>query len=198
MSANDQHRRDAEHWDDRYTNSAPPVRLRPPELISNPPGFAAAQWRGLRALDVACGWGDAGLFLAGAGADVTLLDVSAVALQTVTERADADHLSVSTIQSDLTCEPLPDGPWDVVTCAHYLDRKLLPRLGAALTPDGRLLVAIATTTNLERHQRPSARFLLEPNELPTLVPDLVVKHHSEAWRTNGVHEAWLIARPSYS
>jgi len=50
-----------------------------------------------------------------------------------------------------------------------------------------------TTTNLERHERPSSRFLLDPGELPDLVPDLEVVEFTEAWRSNNAHEAWLVA-----
>ena len=76
---------------------------------------------------------------------------------------------------------------------HYLDRDLLPRLGDTLSKGGLLVVAVATTTNLERHDRPSSRFLLEPDELPTLVPNLNIIEHNETWRANGSYEAWLIA-----
>ena len=144
-------------------------------------------------LDVACGWGDAGLYLATRGATAVLTDISTVALAAVTQRATALGVEAKTLALDLENEPVPDGPWDAITCVHYLDRALLPRLGAAIAPGGRLVCAIATTTNLERHERPSARFLLELGELPTLVPDLEVIHFSEDWRASGVHEAWLVA-----
>lgn len=153
-------------------------------------------------LDVASGWGDAGLFLATRGAVVTLTDVSSVALDAAAKRAQDLAVDVTTTVADLTSEPVPastapDRRWDAIVCTHYLDRELLPQLGEALAPGGQLVCAIATTTNLERHERPSARFLLEPSELPTLVPELHIVHASEDWRANGVNEAWLIATPRH-
>ena len=79
---------------------------------------------------------------------------------------------------------------------HYLDRSLLQSLGTVTASGGRVAVAIATSTNLERNDRPSARFLLEPDELPSLLTathELAIVHHSEAWRDNGAHEAWVVA-----
>ncbi len=182
---------DAERWDARYRDAAIPQLLSPPELVHAELADIATL---APVLDVACGWGDAGLWLADQGADVTLTDVSAVALAAVEARASELGVMVNTVARDLATGSIPAGRWDAITCVHYLDRALLPRLGGALSPTGRLVVAVATTTNLERHERPSARFLLEPDELPTLVPDLTVTHHSEAWRANDVHEAWLVAQ----
>ncbi len=195
---------DAERWDARYGSSESPSDLSPPELVST---MLADLPPGARVLDVACGWGDAGLWLAQQGAVATLADVSAIALDAAAVRASKFGLDVTTVVTDLTTDDVPhssspDGTWDVITCTHYLDRDLLPRLAAALAPGGRLVVAIATTTNLERHQRPSARFLLDPDELPTLVQNpawpqnVAVVHHDEAWRTNGVFEAWGVFRRS--
>ncbi len=182
---------DAARWNARYDASEPPRELSPPQVVST--HLADVGGAG-SALDVACGWGDSGLYLATLGASVTLADVSEVALAAARARAAILGVSVDTITTDLAADDIPGGPWDVITCAHYLDRQLLPRLAQALSPNGRLVCAIATITNLERHERPSARFLLERDELATLVPTLDVIHHSEEWRDNGVHEAWLVAR----
>lgn len=181
---------DASRWNERYAAGAAPTRLQPPEVVTTHLDDLGVDDR---VLDVACGWGDAGLHLAVRGASATLADVSSIALDAVAARAKSIGVAVTTIAMDLATEPAPAGPWDAITCVHYLDRALLPRLGSVLAPGGRLACAIATTTNLERHERPSARFLLERGELPTLVPDLDVVHFSEDWRQNGVHEAWFVA-----
>lgn len=181
---------DAERWDARYRNNEAPAELHPPELVTAALGDLQP---GARVLDVACGWGDAGLWLATQGATVTLADASTVALDAVANRSTVLGVDVETVAIDLVDQAVPVGPWDAITCVHYLDRKLLPRLAGELAPSGKLVVAIATTTNLERHERPSARFLLEPGELGTLVPQTSTARHDEAWRANGVHEAWLVA-----
>ena len=147
-------------------------------------------------LDIACGLGDDGLTVARQGAQVLFLDVSAVALTHVTSRAEELGIAATTQIFDSETDPIPTGPWELMSCVHYLDRGLLQRAGTALAPGGMLAAAIATVTNLERHERPSMRFLLEPGELPALVttvPELTVVHHDEDWRENGTHEAWVIA-----
>ena len=188
---------DADRWDARYRDALAPSELRPPQLVLEHLNDLAPA---ASVLDIASGWGDAGLFLATRAMVVTLTDISAVALEAAAQRAEGLSVEVTTVVADLTVDPVPasasaDGRWDAIICTHYLDRELIPKLGDALTPEGRLACAIATTTNLERHQRPSARFLLDPGELATLVPSLNIVHASEQWRANDVHEAWLVATP---
>ena len=181
---------DADRWNARYAGAVRPTAITPHELLTSPFGQVSA---GKAVLDVASGWGDSGLYLAQQGATATFVDVSSVVLEAVEERAQELGFEVSTMAIDLSSAAVPSGPWDVITCVHYLDRELLPRLVAALGPGGRLLCAIATVTNLERHERPTARFLLENGELASLVPEAEVIHFSEDWRANGVYEAWLVA-----
>ncbi|MGI9606227.1 MAG: class I SAM-dependent methyltransferase [Acidimicrobiales bacterium] len=184
---------DREHWNDRYRHADPPTDVRPPEVLAAYEHLIPHEGR---ALDVAGGTGDAALTMAARGLDTTLVDVSDVALDIVKDRAQRLGMTVSTERCDLTANCLPTGPWDAISCVHYLDRELLPQLGDELTHDGVLLVGIATKTNLERHARPSERFLLEADELPSLVPQLDVIDHVEQWTPSGVHEAWLAARRS--
>lgn len=185
---------DADRWDMRYRAATVPTQLHPHPLVQ----MVAAEtstWRDLRCLDVACGLADDAIYLAQHGAAVTGIDVSAVALELVERRSGHHDVAVATRLVDTKSDPFPLGPWDLITCLHYLDRELLATIGDHLAPAGRIAVAIATRTNLERHDRPSARFLLEPGELATLIPNsLQIEHEDEAWRESGTHEAWLIAR----
>lgn len=181
---------DAERWNAKYQQVSPPRAIDPHELVAL---HLSEIGEGCRVLDVACGFGDAGLALARNGCDVTFVDVSEVALDAVARRAEAESLAVQTLLVDLVNEPLPEGLWDAIVCVHYLDRALLSSIGRHLATDGVAIIAIATSTNLERHQRPSARFLLDAGELPSLLPDLRAVRHDEEWRSNGTHEAWLVA-----
>ena len=52
------------------------------------------------------------------------------------------------------------GPWDLILCCHYLHRPLFPAIAAALAPGGLFVFTQPTRTNLERHARPGAPFLL--------------------------------------
>ena len=96
-------------------------------------------------------------------------------------------------------DPLPAGPWDLILQFHYLNRRLFEAYGRLLAPGGRLVVIHPTMKNLERHPKPSARFLLEEGELAGLIPSgLEVLHLVEGWSAEGRHEAVLVAQRSSS
>ncbi len=152
-----------------------------------------------RALDVAGGAGADALWLAGRGLAVTMVDVSEVALGLAVQRAAERGVDVNIVQADLTREPLPPGPWELVLCNHYLQRDLLPAVGQALGVGGCLAWIHPTVRNLERHARPSRRFLLDPGEAPQLVEaaGLEIVWQEHAWvgpEQRAQHLARVVAR----
>jgi SAM-dependent methyltransferase len=180
---------DRERWNARYREEEGPEP--PAPWLA---GLDAALPRHGRALDVGGGSGRNAIWLARRGLDVTLADVSDVALERAVRAARAQGLSLATVQIDLESEPLPPGPWDLVLCAYFLHRPLFLALAPALAPGGVLVVAHATRKNLERHPRPGSRWVLEEGELPTLIRGLDVLHFEEGWLESGRHEARLVAR----
>lgn len=145
-------------------------------------------------LDVAGGGSHDSLLFARRGLDVTVADVSDVGLAQARQRGLTEDLHIDTTEIDLETQRVPAGPWDVITVANYLQRNLFGALVSRLAPGGILGVIIATQTNLERNERPGARFLVAPNELPSLAAGLDVLHHSEEWRANDRHEAHFVGR----
>jgi tellurite methyltransferase len=162
----------------------------PPGWLEGIEAFAAASGR---ALDLASGAGRVALWLAGRGFEVTATDISAVALGRCRASAQAEKLSVEVLEIDLESQPLPRGPWDVITCFHYMRREIFRDLRAALSPGGLLVAEIATRRNMERNERPSERFLLELGELRELLAPLEVVHYCEDW-FEGYHVARGVAR----
>lgn len=152
-----------------------------------PPGGAA--------LDVAGGSGRHALWLAEKGFEVTLTDISSVALEMAGEQARDRSLGLTTLQADFDQDPLPQGPWEVICCFHFLDRKLFPDFRHGLSDNGVLFFVQPTVRNLERHKHPSIKYLLEEGELSRLVRDagLTVLHEEEGWLTEGRHEALVVA-----
>ena len=152
-----------------------------------------------KALDVAGGAGRHSLWLAQHGLAVTVVDISDEALRISQARAQSLGIQLQTVHLDLEQEPFPPGPWDLILSVHYLDRTLFPRFAEALAPGGLLVFLQPTQSNLQRHQRPSARFLLEDGELPTLLSGLRTLHYEEGWLAEGRHEALVVAQaPSKS
>jgi SAM-dependent methyltransferase len=176
-------------WDDRYSDEGAVDRV-PGALIDALPHLPTAG----RALEIAGGLGAGARTLAERGLDVVLADISPVALATASRLALAEGRPISTLLIDFRTEPFPAGPWQVITCFHYLDRPLLASLARHLAPGGVAVVGIATVTNLELNRRPGRRFLLERGELGELLADLEVIAYDEQWSERGVHEARFVGR----
>lgn len=153
------------------------------------------------AVDLAGGTGSDALWLAERGLDVTLVDVSDTACAEATARAVAEGRSLDVVRVDLTEDPVPPGPWDLVLVHHWLDREVWRTLPAQLAPGGVLLLCQPTRTNLERHERPGPRWLLDDGEGLQFAQELIagddtleLLEASEGWGTEGRHEARLVLR----
>lgn len=181
---------DQQRWNDRYDDAIASATVSPPNALLEMAQFLPSSGK---AVDLAGGLGDAALWLAQRGLDSTLVEVSDVACTVAAERAQLSELELTAVHHDLAAEGIPGDDWDVITCFHYLDRPVLRSISDSLRPGGIALVGIATITNLERHERPSARFLLDPNELPELLDGLEVIMHTEDWSPWGYHEARVAA-----
>jgi SAM-dependent methyltransferase len=183
----------AEHWDRRH-------RSRPPR--TTPASFVveASHWfePGGRVLDVAGGTGRNAMWLARHGFDLTLVDVSGVAVEMVRQRARESGVSLAALVSDVEDEGLPVGPWDAIVIHHFFHRPLLQATPDLLASGGILAFCQPTVRNLERHDRPGERWLLAEGELAAWAKTersrFAVVRIEERWFNNGRHEAHLIAR----
>lgn len=179
---------DRERWNGRYTDGEEGGT--PLMLGRNLHLFP----RSGRALDVAGGPGQAAVILAARGLDVTVCDVSDVALDLAATRAENSRVELVTVNADLTVDPLPSGPWDLITCFNYLDRSLIPLMIEELAEGGRLALTLATTTNLERNEHPRREYLLTDGELPSLLDGLAIEYYEEGWKLDGRYCAEAMAR----
>lgn len=131
-----------EFWDHRYGESQ---RV----WSGNPNQRLVEQVAGLTpgtALDVGCGEGADAVWLASQGWATTGVDVSVVALERTVAHAAEAGVQVATAPYDvLAGEPLPGGPYDLVT-SHFLHLPAELRHAAyahmadAVAPGGRLLI----------------------------------------------------------
>ena len=142
-----------------------------------------------RALDLACGVGREAVFLASCGWNVTGVDLLPDAIErakALESRCAGACLPVDWQVGDLESE---SAPWtatrriELITAFRYLHRPLFGRLRHWLAPGGSVVYETFTTLHRARHGKPARnRFVLEPNELPTLLSGLTIRHYSEAWR----------------
>lgn len=177
-------------WDAKY---------RRPKAAPSEPSLLLVQVEDLlprsgKALDVAGGAGRNAIWLAQRGLDVTLVDISEVGLEIASQRAAEAGVSLHTVAADIELEPLPAGPWDLIVSVHYLWRPLFAVFPGILQPGGVLVVAQPTVSNLQRHDKPPAEYLLDDRELPNLVGELEIINYEEGWLSEGRHEALLVAR----
>ncbi|MEN8114921.1 MAG: methyltransferase domain-containing protein [Actinomycetota bacterium] len=178
------------YWDERYR--AEPVPTDPGVFVRDE--LAPLLGKPGRALDLAGGAGRHAIWLAERGWDTTLLEASTVALDLAAERAVNAGVELHLIHADLTKDGLPEDPWDLVIITHYLQRELFPAVAEILSPGGLFAYSIATVRNLERHERPPRRALLDEGEAPSLTGDLEIVFYEEGWSAADRHEARVVAR----
>lgn len=184
---------DEARWDARYSGARTLTIAGSPFL-----GRLASHLRpSARVLELAGGLGQDAVWLAEQGFQVTLTDVSGVALEHARAAASQRGLELAILRVDLE-RVFPPGPWDAIVCNNYIDRALFQRYPVELAPDGVVALQHPTVTNLERHPRPGRRYLYEVGEMRALAEaaGLSVVHHEEGWMDNGRHTARLIARRS--
>jgi SAM-dependent methyltransferase len=190
-----------QRWNRRYAARAADTG---PAAPTEPPArFLTDRVRHLptvgRTLDVAGGAGRHAVWLAERGLTVTLIDVSDAACAASAARAADAGVRLEIVRADLGVDSLPTGPWDVVLVHDWLDRDVWRALPGYLAVGGVLLASQPTVTNLERHDRPGRRWLLDDGELARLVADveaedpaLAVVELTEGWSEDDRHEARLV------
>ncbi len=181
---------DRERWNQKYANGSHGGLTPSSTLVELAAHLPAAG----QAIDVAGGAGRHAIWLAQRGLDVTLADVSDVGLNLASERARDSACRLRTLRLDLQQATFPAGPWDLILTVHFLWRPLFASFARSLATGGKLVVIQPTMTNLQRHPKPPAPFLLEDGELPTLIAGLTIDHYAEGWQSDGRHEAVLVAR----
>ena len=171
---------DRARWDERYQGALPsrpqlPERFRP---FIKPGGPA-------RALEIACGVGQASLWLARHGTHVSAFDISPVAIKTARIAA-AEHEVEERCQFHVADfdKGLPQGePVDLVLCNMFRDPRLDQELVERLAPGGMLAIAALSEVGAE-----PGRFRIGPGELQSAFTSL---HEVASHEADGV--AWLVA-----
>jgi SAM-dependent methyltransferase len=176
---------DRRRWDDRYAQRGPA----PVDAIAPPAAFepytSAFPTRG-PALDLACGQGQAAVWLARRGMTVQGLDVSAVAVEQARGLArrcgveDRCRFAVADLDDGLP----PGPPVAMILCLRFRDRRLDRPIAARLEPGG--LLAITALSEVGAAPGP---FRVPAGELPAAFADLDILAAGEA-----AGEAWLLAR----
>jgi tellurite methyltransferase len=129
-------------------------------------------------LDLACGDGHNGLYLAGLGLPVTLADRSRESLNQAGKAAAGKGLRVTLREIDLETgdNPLEEEEYRGILVFRYLHRPLMPCLKKGIRKGG-LLIYETFTIDQARYGRPrNPDFLLKPGELADWFQDWQVIH----------------------
>jgi SAM-dependent methyltransferase len=133
-------------------------------------------------LDLACGKGQNGLFLAKKGLPITLCDSSAEALNRAKNSAEQADLKVKIWRVDLEkggINPLGEKAYGAILVFRYLHRPLIPCIKKALVEDG-ILIYETFTIEQAKFGRPSnPDYLLKQGELKQWFRNWNIMHYFE-------------------
>jgi tellurite methyltransferase len=185
---------DAKKWDRRYrdvTTASPPSWV----LTHNQHLLPATG----NALDLACGTSGNGLLLAQRGLTTSVWDISHTALTLQLQWAQAEQLTLDTLQRDCEKNPPAAASFDIICVAHFLHRPGCASLSAALKPGGVLFYQTFCANKLASAGPSRAEHLLLPGELPGLFADLQIRFYREDDRCGDLDQgernrAFLVAQ----
>lgn len=133
-----------------------------------------------RALDLAAGLGQNGLWLAEQGYAVDVMDISRVALRRA--RAEMGMRNIRTanlLQMDVDEIALDVGVYDLICVFRYLKRNLFSLLKLSTRPGGRIIYETFNTRYLQLVPDFNQDFLLNLGELRAVFMDWNIVHYEE-------------------
>ena len=181
-------------WNHRYQSIA---ALSPPcQVLANYTHLLPATGQ---AIDLACGLGANALLLARHGLKTFAWDYAPAAIIRLQNEAQSQQLYIYTEIRDIVTSPPQSASFDVIVICHFLERKLVPALVAALKPKGLLFYQTFTRTMVTGCGPQNAEFRLADGELLQLFQALrPIVYHEESDIgdiTQGLrNEAFLIAQ----
>lgn len=156
---------DRAKWDERYYQRNGDYPPPDPLLLLYTPPLKPKQKA--RALDLACGLGQNGLWLAQQGYVVDMMDISRVALMRAQHEMNARQLRhVNLLQVDLDDTDLDEGMYDVVCVFRFLNRDLFHKIRACVVEGGRVIYETYNTRHHSDNPLFNPAYLLDIGELP--------------------------------
>ena len=132
-------------------------------------------------LDLACGEGENGLFLAGLNLPIILADRSPEALEVARRSAEDRRLKVQFWEVDLETgrNPFQEESYRAILVFHYLYRPLIPHLRKGIRKGGVLIYETFASEQLKYGHPCNPDYLLQPGELAGWFQDWQIIHYFE-------------------
>lgn len=179
-----------ERWDLKYEQGLPSLTEPDPFFISAYEEFVYPSFPNAGvALDLAGGLGRHALWLAKRKWQVSVVDVSEVAIQKLKQTALQQKLELDLLVADASDYKFEPERFDVIVLFYHLDRGLFREIVSSLKPGGLLICKMGLLWSADVNSSSEGKNPLVRNELPSLVPGLHVLHHMERpVRDRGVAE----------
>ena len=176
----DQSEEQRARWDIKYEQGLPSLTEPDPFFISAYERFVTPPLpKPGVALDLAGGLGRHALWLASRSWQVTVVELSDVAIGKLSQAALELNVKVDLFAGDAAEYKLEPAHFDLIVLFYHLDRSLFPKIVSALKPRGLLICKMSLRWNSGESLMTANTTPLHRNELPSLVPELDVLHHQE-------------------
>lgn len=168
------------HWDLKYEQGLPSLERPDPFFVSAFRQFVADQFpNGGTALDLAGGIGRHALLLAKRGWQVTVVDISEVAIQKLDEKARQLDLALSLFALDASEYPFEAASFDLIVMFYHFDRDICRRVFSAIKPGGFLICKSSLSWDACEGANLTSTKPLVKSEILSMLPELRVLHHQE-------------------
>jgi SAM-dependent methyltransferase len=168
------------HWDLKYEQGLPSLTEPDPFFVSAYGEFVDRSFPNAGvALDLACGLGRHALWLASRSWQVSVIDVSDVAIGKLSKAALELDVNLAVFVGDAADDKIEPTRFDLIVLFHHMDRSLFPKMVSALNPGGLLICKLSLPWDSEGRLTGVATDTLGRNELPSLVSELQVLYHRE-------------------
>jgi 2-polyprenyl-3-methyl-5-hydroxy-6-metoxy-1,4-benzoquinol methylase len=177
-------------WDLKYEEGLPSLTKPDPFFLAAYETFVYPSFPNAgTALDLAGGLGRHALWLASKNWQVTVVDVSPVAIGKVSRAANQLNLSLDFFAEDAAEYEFGLARFDLIVLFYHFDRTLFPKIVSALRPGGLVICKMAVKWSSEIASKAKDETALARNELVSLLAELhVVTHEERPIRDRGVVE----------
>jgi SAM-dependent methyltransferase len=167
-------------WDRKYEQGLPSLEKPDPFFVSAFDRFVSNLFPGGGdALDLAGGLGRHALFLAQRRWSVTVVDISAVAIRMLTQKARQLDLTMDMFAMDAKEYRFTPNHFDLIVMFYHFDRDTASEVLSTLKPGGLLICKSSVIWKPYEGATPLNLRPLEGGEILLRLPGLQVLHHSE-------------------
>ena len=178
------------HWDLKYEQGLPSLEKPDPFYLAAFAQFVADQFPNSgAALDLAGGIGRHALWLAKRNWQVTVVDISEVAIRKLGQKAQQLDLTLDLLTLDAREYKFKPTCFDLIVMFYHFDRDICSRVLLALKPGGFLICKSSLSWDSYEGTAPVSIRPLERSEILSMLRGLRVMHHQERLvRDRGVVE----------